>query len=103
MTDEYAVSLPHAADVSLLSIFSGSKAQLGSMLTGKSKHRNVALDAQGGELPASITLSGVAEMLLLLPSGKSKLSSIASDAQGGELLQLHVLCCLVCTCNVVGH
>ena len=49
MTDQYAVSLPYAADVSLLSIFSGSKAQLGSMLTGKNKLRNVALDAQGGE------------------------------------------------------
>ena len=48
MTDQYAVSLPYAADVTLLSIFSGSKAQLGSMLTGKNKLRNVALDAQGG-------------------------------------------------------
>ena len=51
MTEQYAVSLPYAADVSLLSIFSGSKAQLGSMLTGKNKLRNVALDAQGGEPP----------------------------------------------------
>ena len=49
MTDQYAVSLPYAADIALLSIFSGSKAQLGSMLTGKNKLRNVALDAQGGE------------------------------------------------------
>ena len=48
MTDQYAVSLPYAANVALLSIFSGSKAQLGSMLTGKNKLRNVALDAQGG-------------------------------------------------------
>lgn len=49
MTDRYAVSLPYAADVALLSIFSGSKAQLGSMLTAENKLRNVALDAQGGE------------------------------------------------------
>lgn len=49
MTDQYAVSLPHAADVALLSVFSGSKAQLGSMLTGGNKLRNVALDAQGGK------------------------------------------------------
>ena len=48
MTDQYAVSLPYAADVALLSIFSGSKTQLGSMLMGKNKLRNVALDAQGG-------------------------------------------------------
>ena len=45
MTDQYAVSLPYAADVALLSIYSGSKAQLNSMLTGKDKLRNVALDA----------------------------------------------------------
>ena len=49
MTDQYAVSLPYAADVALLSIFAGSKAQLGGMLTGKNKLRNVALDAQGGK------------------------------------------------------
>lgn len=67
MTDEYAVSLPYAADVSLLTIFSGSKTQLGSMLTGKNKLRNVALDARGGELSAGIFLSGVSQVLLLLP------------------------------------
>ena len=49
MTEQYAVSLPYAADVALLSIYSGSKAQLGSLLTGANKLRNVALDAQGGE------------------------------------------------------
>jgi len=48
MTDQYAVSLPHAADVSLLSIFSGPKAQLSGMLTGQNKLRNVALDSQSG-------------------------------------------------------
>ena len=69
MTDDYAVSLPYAADVSLLSIFSGSKAQLGSMLTGKNKLRNVALDAEGGELSAFIFLSGVSQVLTLLSFG----------------------------------
>lgn len=71
MTDEYAVSLPYAADVSLLTVFSGSKAQLGSMLTGKNKLRNVALDVQGGELSAGIFLSGVSPVLLLLPFAKA--------------------------------
>ena len=57
MTDQYAVSLPHAADVALLSVFSGSKAQLGSMLTGKNKLRNVALDAQGGKAHCTCSTS----------------------------------------------
>jgi hypothetical protein len=92
MTDDYAVSLPYAADVSLLSIFSGSKAQLGSMLTGQNKLRNVALDAEGGELSAFIFLSGGSQVSILLSFGKSTLQDVALDAQGGELLQLPVLC-----------
>ncbi len=49
MTEQYSVSLPYAADVALLSIYSGSKGQLSSLLTDKNKLRNVALDAQGGK------------------------------------------------------
>ena len=92
MTDDYAVSLPYAADVSLLSIFSGSKEQLGSLLTGKNKLRNVALDAEGGELYAFILLSGVSQVSIMLSFGKSTLQNVAVDTQGGELLQLPVLC-----------
>lgn len=100
MTDDYAVSLPYAADVSLLSIFSGSKAQLGSMLTGKNKLRNVALDAEGGELSAFVFLSGVSQVSILLSFGKSTLQYVALDTQGGELLQLPVLCAACqLTCN----
>ena len=49
MTEQYSVSLPFAADVALLSIYSGSKGQLSSLLNDKNKLRNVALDARGGK------------------------------------------------------
>ena len=57
MTEQYSVSLPYAADVALLSIYSGSKGQLSSLLTDKNKLRNVALDAQGGKALRLLFLS----------------------------------------------
>ncbi|CAL5220533.1 g2567 [Coccomyxa viridis] len=67
MTEQYSVSLPFAADVALLSIYSGSKGQLSSLLNDKNKLRNVALDARG-ETMSQYGVTGH-EAVLVTPTG----------------------------------